>query len=101
MNAINEAGLINPSGKSIQQIFNKVAENSLEIKKFQTKKTTSGKTKHPKKWFDTECLLKHKNPWDKSLLQSHRNILKDFKKLCNPKKQILERGNHQARSIQG
>ena len=30
--------------------------------------------------------LKHKNPWDKSLLQSHRNILKDFKKLCNSKK---------------
>ena len=92
-----EAGIINPSGKSIQQIFNKVAENSLEIKKFQTKKTKSGKTKHPKKWFDTECLrlknrsrklanLKHKNPWNKSLLQSHRNILKDFKKLCNYKK---------------
>ena len=91
------AGLINPSGKSIQQIFNKVAKNSLEIKKFQTKKTKSGKTKHPKKWFDTECLrlknrsrklanLKHKNPWDKSLLQSHRNILKNFKKLCNSKK---------------
>ena len=96
-NQFIDAGLINPSGKLIPQIFKEVAENSLYTKKLQTKKPKTSNNKHPKTWFDIECLrlknksrklanLKHKNSWGKSLLQSHRNILKEFKKLCNSKK---------------
>ena len=51
----------------------------------------------PKKWFDMECQalkekskqfanMKHRNPWDKSLLQQHREILKHYKKICAFKK---------------
>ena len=47
----------------------------------------------PKKWIDMECQalkekskqsanMKHHNPWDKSLLQQHREILKHYKKIC-------------------
>ena len=30
--------------------------------------------------------MKHQNPWDKSLLQKHREILKHYKKFCSFKK---------------
>ena len=51
----------------------------------------------PKKWFDIErqilkdktkqfANLKHQDPWDKSLLQKHREILKHYKKVCTFKK---------------
>ena len=53
--------------------------------------------KPKKKWFDKECetlktkakklaILKHKNPWDNSLRDTHRNILKEYKKTKRTKK---------------
>ena len=92
-----DAGLIDSSGRLIQQIFNEAAAKSLEVQKQQKSKPKREKNKHPKKWFDDECLklknranklaiLKHKNPWNKNLLQTHKSALKEFKKLCNSKK---------------
>ena len=53
--------------------------------------------KPKKKWFDKECetlktkakildILKHKNPWDNSLRDTHRDILKEYKKTYRTKK---------------
>ena len=97
-NKLLEAGLIKPSYKIIHEIFISVAEKALEKKKeFSTiKRHKNKKNKIPKKWFDIECQvlkdktkqtnLKHQNPWDKSLLQEHREILKHYKKVCTFKK---------------
>ena len=53
--------------------------------------------KPKKKWFDKEfetlktkakklAILKHKNPWDNSLRDTHRNILKEYKNTYRTKK---------------
>ena len=92
-----EAGLIDSSGSLIQEIFIATAESSLALKTDYKNNRKRNNKKHPKKWSDAECyklrketrryaILKHNNTTDKNLAQSHRDILKTFKKLCNSKK---------------
>ena len=95
-----EAGLIESSGQLIQKIFEEAANLSLEKKKsFEQSQRKKGK-KTKKKWFDQDCIklkqqankaaiLKHRNPKDSSLHQSHRNILKQFKNICRTKKTMF------------
>ena len=98
-NQLLEAGLIRPSYNAIHKIFIAAAEKSLEKKNNPLAKTKVKKSrkKTPEKWFDIECQklkdkskqlanLKHQNPWDKSLLNKHREILKQYKKICSFKK---------------
>ena len=86
-----EASLFESSGKMIQKIFREAAEIALHPK---SNKQSINKYKHPKKWFDLDCIelknrarelanRKHKNPWDKHLQQTHRTLLKDLRRLCN------------------
>ena len=73
----------------------------LSLSKKQNTQQTSGKMrknmKPKKKWFDNECktfkaktkklaILQHKNPWNNSLRDTHRNITKEYKKACDNKK---------------
>ena len=75
----------------IQKIFREAAEIALHPK---SNKQRINKNKHPKKWFDLDCIRfknrarelanrKHKIPWDKHLQQMHRTLLKDLRRLCN------------------
>ena len=98
-NQLLEAGPTRSSYKAIQEFFIFAAEKSLEMKKESStiKRHKNKKNKMPKKWFDIKCQvikdkakqfakLKHQNPWDKSLLQKHREIQKKYKKVCTFKK---------------
>ena len=92
-----EAGLIDSSGSLIQEIFIATAESSVDLKTDYKNNRKRNNKKHSKKWFDAECyklrketrryaILKHNNPTDKNIAQSHGDILKTFKKLSNSKK---------------
>ena len=97
-NQFLEAGLIRPSYHAIQGILISAAEKSLDVKQASmNKKHINKKNKIHKKWFDKECLslkdksrqfakLKHQTPWNKSLLQKHREILNQYKRVCSFKK---------------
>ena len=95
-----EAGLTESSGELLQEIFKKAAEISLTKKITATRSPKSKEKSKQKKWFDQECLelkmksnklanLKHSSPWNNSLLQTHRHVLKLFKKTCQKKKQAF------------
>ena len=107
MSAINqcnqflEVGLIRPSYHAIQGILISAVEKSLDVKQASmNKKHINKKNKIHKKCFDEEChslkdksrqfaKLKHQNPWNKSLLQKHREILNQYQRVCSFKKYIF------------
>ena len=86
----------------LQKIFQTAADDSLEIKPplsgSQNKsKGKRAKKKHPKKWFDEECHemksttrkvsnLKHHNPNNTLYQMKHRQVMRQYKKLCLKKK---------------
>ena len=95
-----EAGLINPSGEKLQDIFIKTAElciktaNTKICKKSQNIHT---KVKTKRKWYDSECqakkhdarkcsLLKQRNPNNENLREKHKEALKNYKNVCANKK---------------
>ena len=78
----------------IQKIFRDAAKNSIAPINQLTQRIN--KNKHPKKWFDLDCIKlknracelanrKRKNTWDKHLQQMHRILLKDLRRLCQIK----------------
>ena len=91
-----EAGLIESSGEIILKIFHEAADLSLEKKVVKDNFSKKRSKKSQKKWVDKECIklkelanktaiLKQKNPWNNNLRVSHRNILKESKKVCRKK----------------
>ena len=99
-----QAGLTESSGVLLQEIFQKAADISLKKKIPDLKPKTKEKSKQ-RKWFDRECLelkmksqklanLKHSSPWNNALLQTHRHVLKLFKKMCSKKKQAFWEGQY-------
>ena len=104
-----QAGLIESSGTLLQEIFQRAAELSLELKPKRTlvskKNAQTKKKSKQKKWFDNECLrmkkatnrlanMKHRCPWNNNLRESHRHALKLFKKICLKKKEIFWNGEY-------
>ena len=92
-----EAGLIQPTGNKIQEIFQKVANFSLKINREKPEQACKSTTKKKKKkWFDNEChqlrqksrtlsKKKHNNPYDLEIRNKHRSILKKYINLCRKK----------------
>ena len=102
-----EAGLIESSGKLLQEIFQKAADESLELKP-ETKRRPSknkNKNKKQKRWFDKDCAdmkalakrianLKHRNPHDNQLRQLHRHVMKQYKDTCRSRKENFWKGEY-------
>ena len=87
--------MIESSGELLQTILQETAVLSL-VKK-EAKNISNKLKKSPKKWFDKDCIKlkslankaaisKHKQPWNNSLQDYHRNIFKEFKNTCRAKK---------------
>ena len=96
-----DAGLVESSGVLLQTIFQKAADDSLETTPAKTpnsptKRKKKGK-KSKKKWFDEDCYnsrktvkklanLKHRNPTNKYHQMTHREAMRQYKKICRGKK---------------
>ena len=101
-----QAGLIDSSGKAIQNIFLQAANASLAphntpiINKasHNNKRGNSNTKNKPKqKWFDKECherkkmanalsIKKHDSPFNRQMAKEHKLALKLYKQTCNSKK---------------
>ena len=87
-----DAGLIESSGKLIQELFIKAASEILEKKKISKKVQNNSK-----KWFDRECNTqkretrkigreKNKNPSNLFLREKYNEKLKQYKRTCTSKR---------------
>lgn len=90
----HEAGLIESTGKYIQNIYIKAAKNILETKPIPN---YSKFNKNSKKWFDKDCDVlkkqtrkigreKHKEPGNIFLREKYREKLKEYKRTCTSKR---------------
>ena len=101
-----QAGLIESSGKVIQNIF--IITGKAILTKVRNKQPLLSnnirqgirKGKPHKKWFDKECRFqkektnklankKNNNPQNNQIKQEHRSALKYYRQLCNSKKYIF------------
>ena len=94
------AGLIESSGKTIQDIFTlaaDIASKEVDSNPKPTKKTNCKHRKPNKKWYDQECkiLKKHvnnlankrnKQPLNQEIKLRHKNALKEYKMICSSRK---------------
>ena len=91
-----DAGLIESTGRRIQDLFLNAAEKSLKQKATKILKNWK-KRKKSKMWFDRECCdlkkdlrrvgrKKHENPCESVLRTRYHEKLKDFKKMCRSKR---------------
>ena len=91
-----DAGLIESTGKKIQELYIKVAKKTLQKKSSKNWK----KRKKTKKWFDGECVEmkkdlrglgkeKHNKPTESILRTRYHEKLKEFKKKCRSKRNIF------------
>ena len=94
-----EAGLIESTGKKIQDIFILSADCALNKHREKTKiqAREPRKKNARKKWFDKQCYefkketraiskQKHNNPHNLNLINEYKNSLKAYKRLCGQKK---------------
>ena len=93
-----EAGLVESSGRKLQEIFQKAASLSLKDKVTCNESINSKKgSKSKKKWYDNECKkfqnktrrvakMKNRNPLNNRIRKEHKELLKEYKKLCGRKK---------------
>ena len=97
-----EAGLIDSSGKKIQELIINAAQNVFEPKPKKSKgkkgkNTKNQKSKNQKKWFDKECNeMKHdvrkigreknREPFNTIIRQKYQEKLKLYKSKCNHKR---------------
>ena len=95
-----EAGLVESSGRKLQEIFQRAASLSLKNKVTYNNEHNNLKkkgSKSKKKWYDNECKkfqnktrnvanMKNKYPLNNQLRIEHKELLKEYKKLCGRKK---------------
>ena len=100
-----QAGIIDSTGKAIQNIFISAGkfitkDKSKKLPNSNPKKQGTKRGKSHKKWFDKECMFqkrktnklankKYNNPQNNQIRQEHRSALKYYKQLCNSKKYLF------------
>ena len=91
-----EAGLVNSTGKKIQELYQNAAKSTFSSKTKINQNTKSRKT-NSKLWFDTECKslktevrklgrYKHKHPENIFLRERYCSKMKDFRRKCQTKR---------------
>ena len=86
-----EAGLVETTGKKIQELYYKVAEKVLTHKQTKLENIQPNKKNKEKKWFDNECKKlrqqvrkigrkKNKYPHNNTNADEYRYKLKEYKK---------------------